>query len=372
MGVGYRNGVLVLALFSCAACSSGSSGNRVDPNVGRACLPEPELTPTFSGFGRGEVNLTQGSDQCGTGVCLVNHFQGRVSCPQGQTSDAVINGTASCLMPGTTDPVPIPVTPQLVDRRDTQAVYCSCRCNGTGSGATYCQCPSGMHCQAVMPDYEVGLSNIAGSYCVKDGTDDDGLAQATCTACSTSQLPVPKVTSSVHYVSAINRLPTEIVPSTGILTVGCLPRPLTTNSPVPKCAVVIADDAPNTTACGSGQVLLATGNALGDDVRLRLRNDSVCDTASTPACQTLRLCRIDPASGTADVATCAKNVAVTTPDYCSCLNDPQSTVAGYCYVDDDFGNQVFVGDCPQTQRRTVRIPRLEAGLAAYVACQDGV
>jgi hypothetical protein len=370
-----------VASYLLIACSSGSGRDRVvDSNVGRACLPEPELGASFSGFSRGEVELTKGSDQCGTGVCLVNRFQGRVSCPQGQTMDASTNGTATCLVPGTTDPVHVPVTPQLVNRRDTDTVYCSCRCDGTESGATYCQCPSGTHCQVVMPDYGVGLGTLAGSYCVKDGTDDDGLPQATCTACSTTQLSVPKLTgSALRYLSWIDQLPLGTDASSGSTSVGCLATGVTANSPVPACAVVAAYDASNTTGCGSGQSLLAAGDPLGDDIRSRLRDDSVCDTASSPACKDLSLCRIDPALGAADVATCGQNVAMTTPDYCSCLNDPQSTAAGYCYIDSQYyvssstigvGNPTFVANCPDTQARTLRIPRLGSPLAAYAACQD--
>ena len=52
------------------------------------------------------------------------------------------------------------------------AVYCSCRCNGDDSNIRYCQCPSGYLCQKLVTNYGVssGGGQLAGSYCIKDGT----------------------------------------------------------------------------------------------------------------------------------------------------------------------------------------------------------
>lgn len=59
-----------------AACSSGG--------VGDPCIPEDEYKAQFSGFTVSEEFIESRSFQCETRLCLVNYFQGRVSCPLGQ------------------------------------------------------------------------------------------------------------------------------------------------------------------------------------------------------------------------------------------------------------------------------------------------
>ncbi|MFT3771948.1 MAG: hypothetical protein QM820_41610 [Minicystis sp.] len=58
------------------ACQSGG--------VGDPCTPEDEYNTQFPGFKVAEENIESRSFQCSTRICLVNHFQGRVSCPYGQ------------------------------------------------------------------------------------------------------------------------------------------------------------------------------------------------------------------------------------------------------------------------------------------------
>ena len=52
--------------------------------VGDQCIPEDEYKENFAGFKVTEENVESRSFQCQTRICLVNHFQGRVSCPRGQ------------------------------------------------------------------------------------------------------------------------------------------------------------------------------------------------------------------------------------------------------------------------------------------------
>jgi hypothetical protein len=71
------------------ACQSGG--------VGDPCTPEDEYSPDFAGFKVTEENIESRSFQCATRICLVNHFQGRVSCPLGQSAlNADPNGRKSC------------------------------------------------------------------------------------------------------------------------------------------------------------------------------------------------------------------------------------------------------------------------------------
>lgn len=158
--------------------------------VGDPCIPEDEYRQEFSSFAVTEVNVESKSFQCVTRVCLVNHFQGRVSCPYGQTEAAVglIDGTPAadgtdkklrCRIPGTDgslpqDQITVPVEAQLNERLADQAVYCSCRCAGPDPNARYCECPSGYSCEELVK--ELGFSKgsqLAGSYCVKSGTAFD-------------------------------------------------------------------------------------------------------------------------------------------------------------------------------------------------------
>ena len=159
--------VPVLAL---TACEEGG--------VGDPCLPEDEYHADFSGFSRSEVGFESGSLQCRTRTCLVNHFQGRVSCPFGQAEGALdlpADDPRRCRLPGltgddTSDAVVVPVDAWAVDRNPERAVYCSCRCAGPDPKVRYCECPSGYGCEELVKELGVRRKELAGSYCVKDGT----------------------------------------------------------------------------------------------------------------------------------------------------------------------------------------------------------
>lgn len=164
-------GALVVGLLA-LGCESGG--------VGDPCVPEDEYQTNFSGFAVTEVNVESRSFQCETRICLVNHFQGRVSCKYGQAE-----GESHCKIPGQDDPITVPVDPQLRDRQTDKAVYCSCRCDGPDPNARYCECPSGYACTELVDDLGIGTGGqLAGSYCVKDRTqyDPKNPPTGTCTA----------------------------------------------------------------------------------------------------------------------------------------------------------------------------------------------
>lgn len=156
-----------------------------DPGgVGDPCIPEDEYRQQVPGYAVTEVNVESRSFQCETRVCLVNHFQGRVSCPYGQTQDQADACAASgctsangvgCRVPGTNgedpnDTIHVAVSPQLLERSADDSVYCSCRCDGPDSNARYCECPSGFACVELVEDLGLGGGQLAGSYCIKEGT----------------------------------------------------------------------------------------------------------------------------------------------------------------------------------------------------------
>jgi hypothetical protein len=160
---------LIAASFSLTGCPAGG--------VGDPCIPEDEYQKQFSGYDKDEVNVEAMSFQCETRLCLVNHFQGRVSCPYGQTrtdpetgETVELSDAMACKVPdGSGDKIEVDVEPQLLERRAKEAVYCSCRCKGPDANARYCECPSGYKC-TLLNEIPLGASQLLGSYCVRNGT----------------------------------------------------------------------------------------------------------------------------------------------------------------------------------------------------------
>jgi hypothetical protein len=191
--------VILIGAFLCVLSGSGCSAG----GVGDPCIPEQEYDVCFAGFDEMEVNVESKSFQCLTRVCLVNHFQGRVSCPYGQTASTSLlpatsqcgavpggdpvptyPGTPTCTIPGgssvlgknvTLDDayqVQVAVLPQVHPRVTAKAVYCSCRCenaNGqTDDGSIYCQCPEGYYCKQLVTSLGTTFSDqgLTGGYCI--------------------------------------------------------------------------------------------------------------------------------------------------------------------------------------------------------------
>ncbi|WP_394831863.1 hypothetical protein LVJ94_35640 [Pendulispora rubella] len=182
-------------LFTIAAPGCNST-----QGVGDPCRPEREYDATFNGFDVDEVNVESKSYQCQTRLCLVNHFQGRVTCPFGQKIDGTPreDGLPNCILPGTVDskvtgsPDPkigAEVKPNLVDRLPEKAVYCSCRCaNADGStddGANYCECPDGFTCEQLVASIGKEFSQeLSGGYCIKSGTKYNSASPTSTVPCS--------------------------------------------------------------------------------------------------------------------------------------------------------------------------------------------
>jgi hypothetical protein len=137
--------------------------------LGESCLPPDELLGDFMGYSVSDVSVVKGTTECASNVCLVNHFQGRVSCPYGQTDQETLNDP-QCFVPGTNLAVTVAVDAQLTQRRAEDAVICSCRCDGPGPGE-FCECPGGMECAPLIDEIGLpGSESLAGSYCVPAGT----------------------------------------------------------------------------------------------------------------------------------------------------------------------------------------------------------
>ncbi|MEN9581039.1 MAG: hypothetical protein RJA70_4048, partial [Pseudomonadota bacterium] len=133
---------------------------------------------------------------------LVNNFQGRVSCPHGQLASPAPGGTAGgetdgrkCMTPDGTERVEVAVKRQLAKRIPENAVYCSCRCKapaGPKSNAPLCECPDGFKCEDLLSDYGFGDRQLAGSYCVRQGTQVEAPSQIDPAECGTG---VPECSS---------------------------------------------------------------------------------------------------------------------------------------------------------------------------------
>jgi hypothetical protein len=193
--------IVAVAVLSGTGCQS--------TGVGDPCTPEQEYDPSFLGFDIGEVSVESKSFQCQTRLCLVNHFEGRVSCPYGQQANGMpVAGTtacdsqgAGCCTPGVnapvtglepdgtfSDPVNMAKVPaQCSNRQAADAVYCSCRCanvnNQTNDGFNYCTCPNGFACTQLVNSIGGNSDEgLTGAYCVKDNTAYNP-TETTCTSC---------------------------------------------------------------------------------------------------------------------------------------------------------------------------------------------
>jgi hypothetical protein len=199
----------IAVIAAALAVAVGYGAGCKQTGVGDPCVPEQEYKHWFLDFSQDEVDVESKSFQCQTRLCLVNHFQGRVSCPYGQTDAGAgpVNAQGQsfdpCFVPGThpqkcpdnatpndgcidgkddtgnpTDPKRgAQVQPQCTDRTADKTVYCSCRCanvNGrTDDGAIYCTCPDGFACEQLVSSIGTANEGLTGAYCIKNGTKFD-------------------------------------------------------------------------------------------------------------------------------------------------------------------------------------------------------
>ena len=80
-----RSILAALAASAAVALLVGTGGCN-STGVGDPCIPDEEYDPTFQAFSLDDVNVESKSYVCLTRLCLVNHFQGRVTCPYGQAT----------------------------------------------------------------------------------------------------------------------------------------------------------------------------------------------------------------------------------------------------------------------------------------------
>jgi hypothetical protein len=143
---------------------SGPDGGTVV--VGSPCVPAVETDPAFTGLVAQEVTVEPGA---GAAVCLANHFQGRVTCPYGQSADGGAPSGKGCETPAGKAVTGL-VEPQCADRPPTTFVTWSCRCANTAGqtndGAEYCDCPMGTTCAQTVSSLGTASDPTSGAYCV--------------------------------------------------------------------------------------------------------------------------------------------------------------------------------------------------------------
>jgi hypothetical protein len=165
------------------ACQSGG--------VGDQCTPEDEYDTQFAGFKVAEENIESRSFQCSTRICLVNHFQGRVSCPEGQSASQI----TSCNGPSDTTSCDTAAGEQCVASQvfapacsgssgcptgttcNNVSQLCECNTDQTINGVTFFCEPSDPGCTGT------GCSQVLKSYlCHKPGNCQSNAANAVNTA----------------------------------------------------------------------------------------------------------------------------------------------------------------------------------------------
>ena len=144
------------------ACQSGG--------VGDPCTPEVEYGTPFAGFNITQEFIESRSFQCSTRLCLVNHFQGRVSRPLGQPLGAVQSCSPHSNPTGCTDP-----DAKCVEA-DTQAPECTCDSNKPGDCASQPACISGTVC-----DSKLQLCTCTDDQTINGTTYYCSLVDPTCT-----------------------------------------------------------------------------------------------------------------------------------------------------------------------------------------------
>jgi hypothetical protein len=211
--------VSLIAVLTIGAAAFGCKAG----GVGDPCIPNDEFSTTYGGATESGFQIEDRSFQCETRVCLIKNFRGRVSCPLGNAQGgSVYNGpdvqcaeagaadgvtcpsnragavvevdgqeyycdndsiahqivgtgpcpedqlaVPSCYVPGTTERVQQPVSPQCAERKEQ--VYCSCRCDGDDPNANYCECPDGFVCGEVGRSLDENLVRPGDKYCIRAG-----------------------------------------------------------------------------------------------------------------------------------------------------------------------------------------------------------
>jgi hypothetical protein len=177
-------------LLGVAALSPGCKGVVVTtiepippPTVGETgdpCRPEDEARPDFAGFKVTEENIESRSGACNSGVCLVNHIQGRAGCPLGQAEPTGCAGPTdtSCANGASCVPGAVP-KPYCYHATECESGVCdqsshACQCTSDA------QCPQGAACDTVTKECRQYVCHRPGECQSADATDAENAGKSCC------------------------------------------------------------------------------------------------------------------------------------------------------------------------------------------------
>ncbi|MCH2108580.1 MAG: hypothetical protein MK135_04580 [Polyangiaceae bacterium] len=246
-----------------------------------------------------------------------------------------IKHSASCRVPdrdgsSLQDRVAVKVNPQYEERQADDAVYCSCRCadaNGDSEGGNFCECPSGFSCRQLVDDLNLGKDQLAGGYCVRNGSEFDTtqppstdceLADANCAADTKAGLKLtPELFVPTPYLSGgTAKQPLERCVTGDLCATGEQLNPDTnqleaTTQPCETIALTV--EWPGQTPY---RVCPATSGKVGR-VGMNPGNGG-CSRAGTPCGEDVMCCTNLPVASTASEPTVAGTTTIGTVQSASC------------------------------------------------------
>lgn len=188
-------------LLAVAALSPGCKGVEVQTlqpvaeptpgNIGDPCLNPDELYPSVSGHRVNETVLLKPFNACSTGICLINHVQGRATCPLGQDAPTICAGPndtscgsgLSCVAAGQNGPTCYFTSEDggapVLDASDCLSGVCNpvrntCQCTSDA------HCPQGTACDPVTQECTRYVCHRPGECQSADATDAENAGKSCC------------------------------------------------------------------------------------------------------------------------------------------------------------------------------------------------
>lgn len=165
--------------------------------VGSECTPRSESAAQFSGFKITEDTLELNAPECGGGHCMINHFQGRVSCPLGQPAPTDGAGEHGCVPEPAGDGEwgrgscvtgftcrPVASTSAVCDPAEGEEadIFCANVGQGPCNEGGYCECATDTDCPSfpgVIPVCDVEHKQCVAFACYRPDNCQDPDAPAT-------------------------------------------------------------------------------------------------------------------------------------------------------------------------------------------------
>jgi hypothetical protein len=223
-----------------------------------------------------------------------------------------------------------------------------------GDGTATCVTENGVIFQAACGDTP-DVTSICVGHCQ---TSDDCVDGTTCVAgsCLAPHKVSGKTTETTSGTTSIDSFISEMAGPSGAdaLLGQCLPQPLTVKPDgSAPCVLVYATAGPSCDCSGPALAPASSDAAMFAAKQLALLGK--CGGPGEVACEDMCLCEVTQATGAA-LDACQTN-----------LDAPPAE--GWCYVDPVYliGNSELVSNCPDGQKRLVRVPALGDG-TILMAC----